>query len=54
MQDIKNIENDKFCKVQLVDITSSTTITLKSFNVIIQLKPGFDKKYLKSVVEVFC
>lgn len=53
MQDI-NIENDKFGRIQLLDCTSSTTVTLKGFNIKIELKPGFDKEYLKDVAEVFC
>lgn len=54
MQDInKNIENDKFGRIQLLDCTSSTTITLKGFNIKIELKPGFDREYLREVAEVF-
>ena len=53
MQDINNIENDKYEKIQIVNVTSSTTVTLKGFNVTIELKPGFDKEYLRDVAEVF-
>lgn len=49
----KNIKNDKFGKIQLIDGTSSTTVTLKGFNIKIELKPGFDREYLREVAEVF-
>lgn len=55
MPEIKSeIENDKFGKIELLDITSSAAVKLKGFNIEIELRPGFDKNFLKDVVEVLC